>query len=144
MIKVNKEEVKIFDGEYEEKAKKFCDNTKTSIYINFIDCIKDPWEDGSNDYANKYKVIIKRNNKQMTVIFTDSILNYYNNKVPTIYDILACLTKCDPYSFENFCYEYGYNKDSIKAYKTYLKVQKEYNNVERLFSDVIEELQEIY
>lgn len=143
MIKLNGEIVKEFEGEYEKQAKEFCDKTKTNIYINFVDCVRDPFEDGSNNYANKYKVIIKRNNKQMTVIFTDSIYNCYNGKEPTVYDILSCLTKYDPYNFEDFCYEFGYDLNSRKAYKTYLAVQKEYDNIMRLFDDVIEELQEI-
>lgn len=143
MIKVNGEIIKDFWGEYENQAKEFCDKTKTNIYINFMESVKDPWRNGSNHYANKYKVTIKRNKKQMTVIFTDSIANYYNCKEPTAYDILACLTKYDPYSFEDFCAEYGYDVDSRKAYNTYLAVQKEYNNVQRLFNDVIEELAEI-
>lgn len=143
MIKLNGEIVKNFDGEYQEQAKNFCDKTNTNIYINFTDCVKDPWQEGSNNWNNQYKVIIKRNNKQMTITFTDSIHNTIYGKEPTAYDILACLTKYNPYSFEDFCLEYGYNEDSIKAYKTYQAVQKEYNNVIRLFDDVIEELQEI-
>ena len=143
MIKLNGEIIKNFDGEYQEQAKNFCDKTNTNIYINFIDCVKDPWKEGSNNWHNQYKVIIKRNNKQMTVTFTDSIHNTMYGEEPTAYDILACLTKYDPYSFEDFCLEYGYNEDSIKAHKTYKAVQKEYNNVTRLFDDVIEELQEI-
>lgn len=143
MIKFNGKIVKEFNGEYEKQAKNFCDKTNTSIYINYIDCVRDPWEDGSSDYANQYKVIIKRNNKQMTVKFTDSIYNCYNGGIPTIYDILACLTKYDPYSFECFCSDYGYDIDSRKAYKTYLSVQREYENVDRVFGDVLELLDEI-
>jgi len=62
-------------------------------------------------------------------------------KAPTAYSVLACLTKYDPGSFENFCSEYGYDADSRRAEKTYKAVVDEYNNVSRLFSD--EELQEM-
>ena len=54
---------------------------------------------------------------------------------PTAYDILACLTKYDPGSFENFCSEFGYDEDSRRAYKTYKAVVKEFENVEKLFSE---------
>lgn len=64
--------------------------------------------------------------------------------VPTEYDILACLTKYDPYTFENFCSEYGYDTDSMKANKTYYAVLEEYRNIERIFTaEQLEELREI-
>lgn len=62
---------------------------------------------------------------------------------PTAYDILACLTKYNPGSFEDFCSAYGYNEDSRLAEKTFLAVIKEWNETERMFSDLIEELDEI-
>lgn len=150
MIKLNGYIVEDFEGEYLQKAKAFCDKTKTSIYINYLDRIKNPWGDNDyfkNSYHNRYNVLIKRNingkNKQMTIKFTDSIHNTQCGIEPNIYDILACITKDDPYSFEDFCANYGYDTDSRKAYKTYLAVEKEWANVERVFGDVLEELQEI-
>ena len=63
---------------------------------------------------------------------------------PTVYDVLACLTKSDPGTFENFCSEYGYDEDSRKAEKIYNAVLDEWKNVCALFTDgEIEQLQEI-
>lgn len=62
---------------------------------------------------------------------------------PTLYDVLSCLTKYNPYTFEDFCSEYGYDIDSRKAYKTFEAVREEWYNVEALFDDVLEELREI-
>ena len=62
---------------------------------------------------------------------------------PTAYDILASLTKNDPETFGDFCANYGYDEDSRKAEATYFAVQKEWANVRRLFSDCLEELEEI-
>lgn len=63
---------------------------------------------------------------------------------PTAYDVLACLTKYDPGTFENFCGEYGYDNDSRKAEKVYKAVVNEWQNVAMLFTDTeIEQLQEI-
>lgn len=56
-------------------------------------------------------------------------------KKPTAYDVLACLTKYDPGTFENFCAEYGYDVDSRKAEKTYKSVKEEWMNVERIFTE---------
>lgn len=61
-------------------------------------------------------------------------------KPPTKYDVLACLTKGDPGSFEDFCDEFG----SKAAKRVYEAVKKEWLNVCRIWNDSeIEELQEI-
>jgi hypothetical protein len=65
------------------------------------------------------------------------------DKEPSMYDVLACLQKSDVGSFYNFCDEFGYSEDSIKAEKIYKAVVKEWENVERLFGDILDELQEI-
>lgn len=63
---------------------------------------------------------------------------------PNSYSVLACLTKYDPGTFENFCHEFGYDTDSRKALKTYKAVQNEWLNIERLFTESeIELLREI-
>lgn len=67
-----------------------------------------------------------------------------DGKPPTEYDVLACLTKYDPGTFEDFCSEFGYETDSIKATKIYQSVKSEALDVERMWSDLeIELLQEI-
>lgn len=63
---------------------------------------------------------------------------------PTEYDVLACLTKYDPETFEDFCSVFGYDEDSRKAERIYEAVKEEYQNVAMLWNDSeIEELQEI-
>lgn len=64
--------------------------------------------------------------------------------VPSVYDVLACLTKYDPGTFENFCSDYGYDEDSRTAERVYFAVQREYAQLARLFTpDEMEELAEI-
>lgn len=63
---------------------------------------------------------------------------------PTAYDVLTCLTKYDPGTFENFCSDYGYDADSREAEKTYKAICDEYKSVCALYSDgEIELLSEI-
>ena len=63
---------------------------------------------------------------------------------PSAYDVLASITKNEIGTFKNFCSEFGYNDDSIKAEKIYNAVLEEYNNIKMLYSDdEIEEMQEI-
>jgi hypothetical protein len=54
---------------------------------------------------------------------------------PSAYDVLTCLKKHDVGSFEDFCGDFGYNLDSIRANKTYLAVKKEFEELQRLFYD---------
>lgn len=62
---------------------------------------------------------------------------------PTFYDVLTSLQKYDVNTFENFCGDFGYDTDSRTAERTYKAVKKEFKAVERLFGDILEELQEI-
>lgn len=63
---------------------------------------------------------------------------------PTAYDVICCLQRSDVGSFNDFCNEFGYDFDSRKAEKTYFAVVKEYNKVQRFFTQSeIEQLQEI-
>lgn len=63
---------------------------------------------------------------------------------PTAYDVLACLEKYGYEDFEDFCATFGYDTDSRRAKKIFKSVQKEYDNVCKLWSDEeIEQLREI-
>lgn len=92
-------------------------------------------------------------NKNLHTLIRSKDYSFLNNgksdiihfpKAPTAYDFLACLTKYDPGTFENFCSEFGYDTNSKKAEKTYQAVKEEYLNVCSLFNDEeMNELQEI-
>lgn len=63
---------------------------------------------------------------------------------PTPYDVLACITKYHPGTFEDFCGEFGYDTDSRKALATYEAVLQEWGKVSAFFtSGEIKEAQEI-
>mgnify|MGYP006921432348 CR=1 FL=1 len=64
-----------------------------------------------------------------------NLLKLVKGEIPTAYDVLACLTKYDPGTFEDFCGEFGYDADSKKAEKTYNAVREEWLNITRLFTD---------
>lgn len=53
---------------------------------------------------------------------------------PSAYDILSCLTKYDPETFEDFCSNFGYDTDSRKAEGIYNSVVKEYKELKKLYS----------
>jgi len=63
---------------------------------------------------------------------------------PEAYDVLACLTKNHPSTFEDFCSEYGYDTDSRSAFDVYQAVLTEWGKVSAFFSaEEIEQLQEV-
>lgn len=97
----------------------------------------------SDDKKERYVFPCKltRAGKSYSFKFGQSIAAGDEN--PDLYSVLACLTKYDPGTFENFCGDFGYNTDSRNAEKTYKAVCKEFAAVERLFSDILPELSEI-
>jgi hypothetical protein len=72
------------------------------------------------------------------------IAKYPQTLTPTAYDLLACLEKNEPGTFEEFCSDFGYDTDSRRAEETWRAVTEEYIKVRRFFKpDELEELQEI-
>lgn len=127
-------------SEYTKKALEFA--TKHGITLTFIG---DPEYKkhflGDKECRYVFKCRLKRKGKTYTFNFGQSIIA--GREKPDMYDILSCLTKCDPGSLENFCSEFGYDTDSIKANITYTAVCREWNGVQRLFGDILKEMLEI-
>lgn len=125
-----------YDLQAENFAKKY--NVKLSI-------IGDPeyrkYFAGDKDSRYVFKLRLKKNKLSYTFSFGQSIAA--GAEYPKLYDVLSCLTKYDPESFENFCSEFGCDQDSRKAERTYKAVCKEWKAVNRLFNDCLDELQEI-
>lgn len=67
---------------------------------------------------------------------------------PSAYDILACLEKYDPDTFDNWAADMGYNDQPLSEYPNVLKVWtacvEQYRGLARMFSDAeMEQLREI-
>lgn len=123
----------------QQEAQYFADVNNVKLKINRTTYGQHFADDKESRYI--FNCTLTRNGKRYTFNFGQSIAA--GNVEPTMYDILTTLTKYDPETFENFCSEYGYNTDSIKALNTYKAVKREFNGVNRLFNDILEELQEI-
>jgi hypothetical protein len=124
---------------YQKQANQFA--AKHNVKLSVIDSSYRKYFNDDKQSRFVFKLHLTRNKKQYTFDFGQSIAA--GAEEPTMYDVLTCLTKYDPESFEDFCNEFGYSEDSISAHKTYKAVCREYAAVERLFGDVIEELREI-
>ena len=102
-----------------------------------------------NSYAAEEQNYWTSNGRNLLFSLTTDFRMYdkYKGKKPvevTAYDVLSCIQKSDPGTFENFCLDFGYNTDSRKAEIVYHAVVKEWQNVQRFFkADEIEELQDI-
>lgn len=93
--------------------------------------------EGDKQQRYVFKIKLIKGGKQYTFEFGQSISEGSNE--PTLYSVLACLTKYDPETFEDFCAIYGYDNDSRKVEKIYKAVLKEWKNLNRLFtSDELE------
>ena len=126
---------------YTQQAQEFLNKVGGSITINYLTC--DYHFAGDKEMRNIYTVTIKRNGQKYSFKFGDSINNTDKGIKPTIYDVLACLTKQDFADFNDFCESFGYSEDSITALKTFKAVQREFKGVNRVFGDVMEQLQDI-
>lgn len=156
--------------EYEQQANDFlkeCDATMTITFSHIG--TNELWED--KDLREVYHFAITTPRGSYSSLFYDSIYHYQQkqkaekvlkghawfrdmetrpqaikakNYTPTAYDILACLNGYIPSTFDDFCYEYGYNADSIRALKVYLECQKEHSGLAKIFtSKQLEKLNEI-
>ena len=126
--------------DYEKQANDFLDETYTSI---FFERMTEPRADGFTCGGYDYKVTLYRNGRTWKFDFSDSKSNKDKNINPTAYDVLACLQKYDIGTFKDFCDDFDYSDDSIKALKLYKAVKKEYEEVYLMFSDVMDKLEEI-
>ena len=100
-----------------------------------------------NDMTERYifPITLKRGDEIYKFKFGQSIKEGSNE--PNLYTVLSCLQKYDVGSFDDFCGEFGYEcytrRDVKNAEKIYNAVCKEFEAVDRLFSDVMDELCEI-
>lgn len=146
------------DGsEYNDQSRDFLATTGANIVFRELEASERKkevermeergWNNARYESGIFYRVRITRGGRSMSFVFHDSIHNATTGARPTDYDVLACLTKNDPYDFDTFISDYGIEIDSYSGFKKaralYNAVKREYNGVMRLFSDVIDALQEI-
>lgn len=93
--------------------------------------------------VNAYWFTIERDGMEYSNTFYDSVYNTQKGIEPTPYSLLACLQKYEVGTYHEFCNEFGYNPYDAESEKIYTAVVHEEINVQRLFGDCMEELQEI-
>ena len=127
-------------SEYEKQALKFLKDTETTFKAEYQR--HDLYFEDDKEERDIYKITLTRGNRSFDFNFGQSIAN--TGTEPTSYDVLACLTKYDVGTLEDFCSEFGYDEDSRKAEKIYKAVLKEWAMVQTLWNEAeVEKLQEI-
>jgi hypothetical protein len=84
--------------------------------------------------------------ERLTFDFWGSIKDAEDGKHPTPYDVLACISGdvYTPEMFKDFCSEYGYESDSIKALQTFRRVSAFAKRLRTFFTaQELEQLTEI-
>lgn len=123
--------------EYELQGKQFLEETGTTFEVGEPEFGLHFQDDKKPRY--RFPVTFKRGKKSFKLTFGQSYVA--GDKAPNAYDVLACLTKSDPGSFENFCDEYGYQAGAEHIYKA---VCKEWKHVSSMWTAAeIEKMQEI-
>lgn len=88
----------------------------------------------------------KRPSSRLAFDFWGSVNDAKAGKHPSAYDVLACISSDEncPDTFEDFCAEYGYETDSIKALQTFRCCSRFAKRLREFFSPYeIEQLSEI-
>jgi len=126
--------------EYDIQAEKFLRDTNTKFKAKYYDyAYYFPQDDTKRAI---FRVTLKTPQGSYTFKYGQSLKN--QSETPTAYDVLACLTKYDVGSFEDFCSEFGYDTDSRTAERTFKAVVKEWENISRIYTEEqIEAMQEI-
>lgn len=135
---------------YDKQALDFLNATNTAISFKYKTF--DFHFEGDKQRRAIWRVTIKNKLSSYTFDFGNSI--NAGKEQPTAYSVLACLQKSDVGDYEEFCSEFGYDKyiesEKTGAYiqnrlarKIYNAVCREYAAVCDLWSDELEQLQEI-
>ena len=135
-------------SEYTEAAEKFLSDTGTTFNIEFQ--YTGPYFAGDKDKRDVYRFTLKNARGEYSSTFGDSIRNTERGERsrPSAYDILACLEKYEPDTFESWCRDTGYNDQPLSEYPNVLKIWtacvEQYRGLSRMFSaDEMEQLREI-
>ncbi len=132
-----------------KQALDFLEKVGATIEFHHVKDKDGKWKKSDMTNGWLYNVRIKRNGKLWSFKFSDSVHNMVVGEQPTVYDILACITKDEPEdNISDFAYAFGYDIENPDAYRKTKKIYKavcnEYQNVIRMFGDVMDELCEIY
>lgn len=102
---------------YQQEALEALEKCGAKMTIKLSNTRNPDWD--KENRHDHYRVKVSSEFGSYTLDFYQSIAGTRNGEVPNEYDVLACLDFNVPESFEDFCDEFGYDPDPIKAQKTW-------------------------
>ena len=131
--------------DYKKQGEDFLAETGTTMEVVEAVPQKRPlWCKEGEKHGIQYAVTIKNERYSYTFDYWGSISDAEYAENPNAYDVLSCLDVLYSDTFEDFCADFGYDVDSIKAEKTYRAMQEQDRALRRLFTtEHLEKLQEI-
>lgn len=138
---------------HEAKAQAFLTDNGFKFRATLSDSKPASWEPS----GHHYRVTISRANKRAAHAASASnrlAFDFWgsradleaNRRTVTPYSVLACVSSdaYTPETFADFCAEYGYDEDSIKAAQTFKRAHRFAKRLREFFSDAeLEQLQKI-
>ena len=122
--------------EYEKQAQDFLASTGTELTVEYEGYRK--YFPNDKKKRAVFEFTLRRGETEYKGTFGQSIAA--GDAMPTPYDILACLDYWEG-DFSDFCSEYGYSDDSIRALAIYDAVIRQSEGLRELFT--FEELEEL-
>lgn len=135
----------VTESEYVKSAREALETMGVQFATKFLLHGKHFGDDAAS--RDVFDVTFSRGSKTFTIQFGQSLRDSTTDgqNPPTTYDVLACLTKDAPGTFEDFCGEYGYDTDSRKAESVWKACRREYRKVSTFFTkaemEIIREIQ---
>ena len=140
-------------NDYTKQAEDFLQATGTTFTVIYQ--YTGPYFQGDKEKRDVFRFTLKNAKGEYSSTFGDSIRNTEDRakrakgyKKPSAYDILACLEKYEPDTFENWCRECGYDEQPLSEYPKVLKVWtdcvEQFRGLRKIFSEEqMEQLREI-
>jgi len=136
---------------YQQQAIDFLKESNTKLDIKYLHTGKHFHDD--TEERDIYLFTLTNDKFSYSANFGDSIRNTEKRKIaknykPNEYDVLSCLDVLHVDSFEEFCFEFGYDDLPLSEHdnvmRIFLKCREQSNALKKLFTnDQLEQLQEI-
>lgn len=145
-------------NEYDQQATDFLTRNGLKMRITLSDSKSPAWAKEGEETGHHYRVTISKGElpmiggvnrpppSRLVFDFWGSIADARKGKEPSAYDVLSCISgdAYTPETFADFCAEYGYEEDSIKALQQFRRCDRFAKRLRAFFTEAeLTELSEI-
>lgn len=120
------------DIDYQADAKERLAKCGGTLKLKLSDTKTAPFAD-DGDYRPHYRCTLSGPGGTYTFNFWNSIHAGATGEEATVYDVLSCLDWNCPENFEDFCSEFGYDTDSMKAHRIWKGCLAQTRALNRIF-----------